>query len=403
MRILFLTSEGFDTPNSINHLCATLIEDILESGISVHSISSHKTGEYKDIPDDLMQYDNFSYDIIRRKKINKNNFVKRYIDEIKYAFKAKKLWMKQKNEFDAVILQSNPNSVFNAVLLDWFMKKPIILNLYDVFPGHGMSIGVIKNKFVYKTLRIIQRVLYRKCKYIVAMSEDMKTQLLQEKVDESKIKVINNWFDNSIFTPIERNNNQFFERYRLDKDKFYVQFAGLLGYVFDYKMFLNVAEYLKEQDDIVFLLIGDGNQKAIILEEIQSRQINNIKYFPWQPLEIIADVYNACDIGLIPLKQGVIGNGIPSKACQLMAAKRVLINSVEESTYTRLFEKYHMGINVTNNSCEAVARAIMQLRDNPKECKMIGENAYHYAYKHYSRNHNTKKFVDLIIDTIKSQ
>ncbi len=168
-------------------------------------------------------------------------------------------------------------------------------------------------------------------------------------------------------------------------------------------MFLNVAEYLKEQDDIVFLLIGDGNQKTIILEEIQSRQINNIKYFPWQPLEIIADVYNACDIGFIPLKQGVIGNGIPSKACQLMAAKRVVINSVEESAYTQLFEKYHMGINVTNNSSEAVANAIMRLRDNPKEYQLIGENAYHYAHKHYSRSNNTKKFVDLIIDTVNSQ
>lgn len=403
MRILFLTSEGFDTPNSINHLCATLIEDILKSGISVHSISSHKTGQYKDIPDNLMQFDNFSYDIIKRAKINKNNFVKRYIDEIKYVFKAKKLWMRQKNEFDAIILQSNPNSFFNAILLDWFMKKPIILNMYDVFPGHGMSIGVIKNKIVYKTLKIIQRVLYHKSKYIVAMSEDMKTQLLQEKVDERKIRVINNWFDNSIFTPIERIENKFFEKYRLDKDIFYVQFAGLLGYVFDYKMFLNVAEYLKDQNDIVFLLIGEGNQKTMILEEIQSRQINNIKYFPWQPLEIIADVYSACDIGFIPLKQGVIGNGIPSKACQLMAAKRIVINSVEESTYTQLFEKYHMGVNVTNNSSEAVAKAIMQLRDSPKERKKIGENAYHYAYKHYSRNINTKKFVDLIFDTVKFQ
>lgn len=402
MRILFLTSEGFDTPNSINHLCATLIEDILKSGISVHSISSHKTGQYKDIPDNLMQFDNFSYDIIKRKKINKNNFVKRYVDEIKYAFKAKKLWMKQKDEFDAVILQSNPNSVVNAILLDRFMGKPIILNLYDVFPGHAMSIGVINNRFVYKSLSIIQRVLYQKCKYIVAMSEDMKIQLLQEKVDESKIKVINNWFDNSVFTPIKRENNRFFEKYKLDKNKFYVQFAGLLGYVFDYKMFLDVAEHLKEQDNIVFLLIGDGNQKTIILEEMQSRQINNIKYFPWQPLEIIADVYNACDIGFIPLKQGVIGNGIPSKACQLMAAKRVVLNSVEESTYTQLFEKYNMGVNVTNHSSKAVANAIMRLCGNPKECTEIGKNAHQYAYEHYSRNQNTKKFVDLIISTIES-
>ena len=64
MKILFLTSEGFDTPNSINHLCATLLEDILKSGIEVYSISSHKSGQYSDIPECLLNYENFSYDII---------------------------------------------------------------------------------------------------------------------------------------------------------------------------------------------------------------------------------------------------------------------------------------------------------------------------------------------------
>ena len=54
------------------------------------------------------------------------------------------------------------------------LHRPIVLNLYDVFPGHAMSIGVIKNKLIYNVFRIMQKVLYKKCKYIVAMSEDMK-------------------------------------------------------------------------------------------------------------------------------------------------------------------------------------------------------------------------------------
>lgn len=396
MKILFLTSEGFDTPNSINHLCATLLEDILKSGISVHSISSHKTGQYSDIPNHLLPYANFSYSIINRKEVNRNNFILRYLDEIKYAFKAKKIWLKYKNSIDAVLLQSNPNSVFNAVLLSIYLKKPIILNLYDVFPGHAMSIGVIKSKFVYNVFRAIQKVLYSKCKYIVAMSDDMKIQLLAENVNEDKIKVINNWFDNSIFVPIKREENKFFIKYELDVNKFYVQFAGLLGYVFDYNMFIEVAEKLKSRDDIVFLLIGDGNQKSIILNEIEKRHLYNIKYFPWQPLDIISDVYNACDIGFIPLKPGVIGNGIPSKACQLMAAGKVILNSVEKSNYTDLFEKYDMGVNVSDHNAEKVAKAIEYLFDHRDEMQRMGSNAHDFSYAHYSRDNNTAKFVKIL-------
>lgn len=396
MKILFLTSEGFDTPNSINHLCATLLEDILKAKISVHSISSHKTGIYDDIPDFLLEHNEYTYDVIKRKSIDKNNFVIRYFDEIKYAFKAKKIWKQHKNEYDAVLLQSNPNSVFNSSLLKLFLNKPIILNLYDVFPGHAMSIGVIKSKFVYNVLRFMQRILYHECKYIVAMSDDMKSQLLSEKVKESKVKVINNWFDNSVFKQIPRNNNKFFLKYSLDTSKFYVQFAGLLGYVFDYKMFFDTAEKLKRRDDIVFLLIGDGNQKNIILDEIETRQLNNVKYYPWQPLEIISDVYNACDIGFIPLRKGVIGNGIPSKACQLMAAGKVILNSIEESNYTDLFVKYHMGVNITDYNVQSVANTIENLYDNRDKMQVLGSNAHNYSYEHYSRETNTLKFVELI-------
>lgn len=397
MKILFLTSEGFDTPNSTNHLCETLLEDMLKAGIAVHSITSHKTGKYADIPEKLLAYGHFEYSIIQRDNIDKNNFVKRYLDEIKYAFKAKKIWKKHKKEYDAVLMQSNPNSVFNAVLLKSALKKPIVLNLYDVFPGHAKSIGVIKSSFVYEVLRKIQRVLYRKCDYIVSMSDDMKAQLIAEKVPEKKIKVINCWFDNSVFQDIPREENRFFARNpELDKNKFYVQFAGLLGYVFDYKMFVDTAALLEKETDIEFLLIGDGTQRSVVLDEIKKRGLKNIRCYSWQPLEIIADVYSACDVGIIPLKPGVIGNGVPSKACQLMAARRVIINSVEESGYTKLFERNEMGINVITHKPEDVAAAILKLKNNPKLRKKLGDNAHAFSYQNYSREMNTQKFIDVI-------
>ena len=395
MKFLFLTSEGFDTPNSTNHLCETLLEDSLKAGLEVHSITSHKTGEYDDIPKSLLSYDNFSYDIIQRKKIDKNNFVKRYLDEVRYALQARKIWKKHKGEYDAVLLQSNPNSVINAVLLG-SLRVPIILNLYDVFPGHAMSIGVIKNKLVFHALRILQKVLYHKCAYIVAMSDDMKEKLLEEKVPERKVKVIRNWFDDEAFVPISREDNLLFQKYDLPTDRFYVQFAGLLGYVFDYKMYADVAEKLADHKDISFLLIGDGNQKKVVYDEIESRGLQNVIRLPWQPLDLIAHVYNACDVGIIPLKQGVIGNGIPSKACQLMAAKRVILNAVEESDYTKLFDQYKMGVSVTNYCAEDVAERILYLKEHPEECARIGENAAEYAAEYYSRAKNTKCFVDLI-------
>lgn len=243
----------------------------------------------------------------------------------------------------------------------------------------------------------MQKILYKKCRYIVAMSEDMKKQLLDENVPDEKVKVIRNWFDDDIFDPIDRKDNEFFKKYELDPSKFYVQFAGLLGYVFDYKMYLDVAEKLADHPEIVFQLIGDGNQRAVIDEEIEKRGIKNILRYPWQPLDIIAHVYSACDIGIIPLKPGVIGNGIPSKACQLMAARRVILNSVEKSEYTDTFDEYDMGENVTDHNAQSVADRILSLYNDTERRRVIGENACTYAYENYSRKKNTAQFAELIL------
>jgi colanic acid biosynthesis glycosyl transferase WcaI len=98
-------------------------------------------------------------------------------------------------------------------------------------------------------------------------------------------------------------------------------------------------------------------------------------------------------VGIIPLKKGVIGNGVPSKACQLMAAKRVLLNVVEESDYTRLFESENAGVNVTDYNPDTVAEKIVWLSEHPEKCAEYGENAYRYSYAHYSRKENTAKFI----------
>lgn len=393
---MLLTAEGFDTPNSINHLLITLAEDILRAGHQLMLVSSHKTGIYEDTPKELTRYPEFSHHIVRRRVINKNSFVRRYFDEVKFAFSAFKIWRQGRASLDVIVLQSNPLSVLHAVLLRMFTKAPIVLNMYDVFPGHAFDIGVIKSKVVYHVLRMTQKVLYKLSHCIVAMSADMQDKLLAERVPSHKIVVVNNWFDDEVFTMINRDNNRFIRKYQIDPSLFYVQFAGLLGYVFDYELFIDTAKLLENEKDIRFLLIGDGNLKESILNQIHAKGVGNVLYYPWQPLEIISDVYSACDIGFIPLKTGVIGYGIPSKACQLMAAKRVIVNSVEASEYTKLFNEHGIGFSVTSRDPHEVARVIMNLYRNPELVDEVGERAQKFAQENYSREKNTAKFIHTI-------
>ena len=123
------------------------------------------------------------------------------------------------------------------------------------------------------------------------------------KVKEEKIHSIVNWFDDRSVHEVSWSENRFVNKYGLCKDKFYVQYAGTMGYVFDYKMVLNVAEKLKGYNDIEFHMIGEGSQKESFIKEAKERELSNIVFFPLEPQHMVSDVYSACSICLIPLKR----------------------------------------------------------------------------------------------------
>ena len=111
---------------------------------------------------------------------------------------------------------------------------------------------------------------------------------------------------------------------------------------------------------------------------------------------MVSDVYSACSVCIIPLKKGIIGNSVPSKAGLLMACRRPIINSVDEdSDYYRMFDDNKIGISISNDNPEEVANAIIELYDNREKYESFANNGYEFGSKYYARSTNTIKFIEL--------
>lgn len=323
MKILYITAEGFDTPNPNNQMAEVMIRDFLQNRHSVHLVQSHRKGVNPDIPKSLEGEPNLTVDTVVRKAVDKTNFIKRYLNDVKYAFSAMKYWKKVKDA-DVIYLQSNPTIIYPMLLLRLFMRRvPIVYSIYDVFPGHAYDIGVINSKLIYNIMRIMQKPCYRMATAITVLSEDMKVKVVEQGAKPDAVYVVPAWYDVSTTREITNEENRFLQKYNLTKEKFCVQFAGTIGFVFNYKTVIELAKRLKEHTDIEIQIIGDGNVKKEFVAEAEALELTNISFYPLQPIEIVPDVYSACDICIIPLKKGVIGNGVPSKAPILMACKRV--------------------------------------------------------------------------------
>lgn len=395
MKILFITTEGFDTPGPNNQMAMVMINDFLDAGHKVHLIQSRRKKINPDIPPLLENKEGFTFDIIDRKAIDKTRFVNRYLDEATFAFTSYKRWKKIK-DIDVVFLQSCPTVIYQLIMLKLFNRKPIVYNIYDVFPGHAYDIGVIKNKFIYDFLKFIQKFSYKMSSIITVLSEDMKRKVIEQGVPSEKIRVVPAWYDDKAVKEIPIEDNKFFKKFNIPTDKFYVQFAGTIGYVFNYKAILEAATILKDEADIIFQIIGDGNVKQKFIDEAKRLNLTNIHFYSLQPLEIVPDVYSACSICIIPLNKGVIGNGVPSKAPLLMACRRVIVNSVEsDSDYYHMFNENGIGMSVSNNDHKALADAILKLYRNPETVAVMADKAKAFGEKNYTSTNNTKKFIEL--------
>ncbi len=380
-------------------MAETMIGDFLKSGHSVHLVQSHRKGINPDVPESLTQYVKFSCDTIPRKVVDKSHFVKRYRNDVHYAFTAMKHWIKVKDQ-DVIYLQSNPTITYHLILLKLFQRCPIVYSIYDVFPGHAYDIGVIKSKLIYKILQFLQKPSYTLADAITVLSKDMKEKVVEQGAPANKVYVVPAWFDVNTAREIPRDKNRFIKKYNIPEDRFYVQFAGSIGYVFNYRTVIEVAKRIQKEKNINIQIIGDGPVKQKFVEEAKKLELNNIIFYPLQPVELVPDVYSACDLCMIPLKRGVIGNGVPSKAPILMACHRVILNSVEtNSSYAKMFIENNMGLSFDILDYDGMANAIIELSHKPEEIHYMADNAYQYGMKNYSSTRSIKKLMRILEKT----
>ena len=395
MNILLFMSSGLDTPGPSWHLYTALIEDLVSYGHRVHLIESHSTGINPDCPERLAHLKNFSYEVIDIETAEKKAFAKRYLVGVKYCFKARKVFKAQR-DFDVMMVQSCPWAPFAITFAKKYVKVPVIYNSQDMFPGASIANGAMKRIWMQKIFYAFQKIAYRRADHISVISDDMKQKMIEQGVPPEKVTVIPDWYDDKSVREISWEENLFVKKYNMQKDVFYIQFAGTMGMNFDYRMVLNVAEILKGEENIVFQMIGAGSQKDVFEKTAKERGLTNIVFLPLEPQEMVPQVYSACSVCLIPLPKGVIGNSVPSKAGLLMACRRVIITSADDgSEYNKMFEREQIGIACSTDDPEEVAKRILKLRDDPDLREKFADNARKYGKAVYARTVNTRLYEEL--------
>ena len=288
-----------------------------------------------------------------------------------------------------------------AALLKKRLKKPFIYNLQDVFPDSMVNAKMTKKgSFIWKIGRIIEDFTYRNADKIIVISDDFKKNIMEKGVLENKIVVIPNWVDTESVYPVKREDNVLFDRYNLDRNKFYICYSGNIGFSQNFELLLKVAQKLeKEIPDIHFVIIGDGAYKANLIEGIRESKIYNMTLLPFQPYEDIAHVFSLGDVGLIISKPGIGESSVPSKTWSIMAAEKPILASFDlKSNLCNLIDSSKSGVCVAPNSVDSFIKAVADIKTGKyKDC---GKNGKLFLDRFLSKKQNTEKYISVMKDSV---
>jgi glycosyltransferase involved in cell wall biosynthesis len=219
----------------------------------------------------------------------------------------------------------------------------------------------------------------------------MKKRLVEGKgAPPDRVTVIHNWADASVLAPGDKRNG--FSREHGLADRFVVMHSGNMGLSQNLDVLLDAASSMK---DAVFLLIGDGARKSFLQEQAHRRGLENVRFLPYQPRELMRDSYATADVFLISLKSGLAGYIVPSKLYGILAAGRPYVAAVDEDSEVAAVAREHeCGLLAAPGDPEALVRAIEKLRGDPELARRLGENARRASH-HFERRGQVRAYHDL--------
>ena len=252
---------------------------------------------------------------------------------------------------------------------------PFVFLCEDIFPEVATLVEDFHSGLVNDGLTQVNRFLVRRAARIIALGDTMKRRLVEGKgADPSKVTVIHNWTDCRAVTPGPRDNP--FAREHGLVDKFVALHAGNIGLSQNLEIILHAAEQLRDRQDIVFALVGDGSKKRDLQELATRRDLRNVRFFPFQAREAMDQSYATADVSLISLRSGLSGVIVPSKIYSVLASGRACIAAVEaDCEVAQIVQEAACGFVVGPGDASALRARVVDMASDPDRASEMGRRA----------------------------
>jgi colanic acid biosynthesis glycosyl transferase WcaI len=287
--------------------------------------------------------------------------------------------------FDLIYASSPPLFVgASALALSGLRRAPMIFEVRDLWPESAVQLGELNSARAVGLATRLEEACYRRARHIVAVTEGIRARLLERGCPPEKLTLIPNGANTELYTP-QPVNQDLRRSWGIEPGRFVVLYAGLHGLAHGLETALLAADRLREHTEILFLFVGDGPQKAALVQQAEQMGLPNVLFHDALPEAELPAAIAMADLGLDTRRRLGISQGtLPVKMFSYMACARPVLLSIEGES-TELLRRAGAGVAVPPEDPAALARAVLDLQADPGRRDELGRRGRAFVEAHYSR------------------
>ena len=274
----------------------------------------------------------------------KNMSADRMISHYSFAKKAFKLVENYKPDLLYAIVPPNSIAKFAAQYKKRHREVKLIFDLIDLWT-ETMPIGKIKE---YPPFSFWKALRDKNLKYSdqIITECDLYQEVLKEQLVNIKADTLY----------LAKREAEIEYKPKFNKEQINLCYLGSINNIIDISKIKELVKSINLIKPVTLHIIGDGESKDILLEEVKSTGATVKFYGKIYDAQKKQEIFDKCEFGLNIMKDTVCV-GLTMKSIDYFQAGLPIINTIESDT-ERIVEKYNIGLNLIDSSVEDIANRV---------------------------------------------
>src|SRR5947209_840717 len=309
--------------------------------------------------------------------------------------------LRQVGPVDVIFVQSPPLPIGIATLAFSRLKRaPFVFNVSDIWPQSAVELGMLRSKFAIRLAEMLEMHIYRRASRVTVPTPGMLERLASRRVPREKLVLLTNGVDTAAYQPQPPDEN-LAAQLGLNGHKVFL-YAGTHGLSQGLDVILEAAK-LTHDSDVLYVLAGEGADKAALVAKARSQGITNVRFLPNQPKSSMPALLNLAYAGIISLRPlDLFRSALPSKMFESMAVGQPLVAALWGEG-ADLVTAAGCGLVTEPGNAAQLREAVEPLAANPERAKAMGRKGREYVDAHFNRRKIAQRLHDLLAEVARKR